>query len=395
MKYALSLCAIAAGVTALPQGPAPSYGGSSQPHDSSKYGHGQGSSNNGSNGVVPFKFPLANGFPNIDIPSDALNQIQLQAHGTLPNTPLPTSLSDAGATTFQAIAFNELFEVAFFTSLLQNLTSDAFSLGPSQYAKNFIIDALTAVQAQEELHLLGANAILSSAKRTPIQPCQYIFPGVDSFDSAISTASLFTDVVLGTLQSAENTFATNGDDVIRLIASIIGQEGEQNGFYRVLGKKIPSALPFLTGSSGIFAFSALNQIFVVPGTCGNLDAINVPILLPLTVVDPPKATDSDVHFKFPLKSDIATVDIAKVVKNGDYSGLKLVLVNQQNKPIVEDLKDIKVEDGVVSFTAAFPFNENELNGLTIAAVTAGKSDFANPDEVAAASIAGPGLIEIN
>lgn len=89
----------------------------------------------------------------------------------------------------------------------------------------------------------------------------------------------------------------------------------------------------------------------MPGTCGNLDAINVPILLPLTVIDPPKATDSDVRFKFPLHSDIATVDIAKVVKDGDYSGLKLVLVNQQNKPIVEDLKNIKVEDGVVSFTA--------------------------------------------
>ncbi|KAF2216940.1 hypothetical protein CERZMDRAFT_108824 [Cercospora zeae-maydis SCOH1-5] len=372
MKYALSLYAIVAAVTALPQGPAPS-----------------------SSGAVPFKFPLANGFPNIDVPSDALNQIQLQAHGTLPNTPLPSSLSDAGATTFQAIAFNELFEVAFFSSLLQNLTSGAFSLGPSQYAKSFIVDAITAVQAQEELHAIGANAILSSAQRTPVQPCQYVFPGVDSFDAAISTASLFTDVVLGTLQSAENTFATNGDDVIRLITSIIGQEGEQNGFYRVLGKKIPSALPFLTGSSGIFAFSALNQIFVVPGTCGNLDAIKIPILLPLTVVNPPKAKDSNVRFMFPLHADVSTVDVSKVVKDGDYSGLKLVLVNQQNKPIVQDLKDVKVKNGVVSFKAAFPFTENELNGLTIAAVTAGKSDFANPDEVAAASIAGPGLIEVN
>lgn len=40
-----------------------------------------------------FKFPLANGFPNIQIPSSALTAIEQQALGTLPNSPLPTSLT--------------------------------------------------------------------------------------------------------------------------------------------------------------------------------------------------------------------------------------------------------------------------------------------------------------
>lgn len=40
-----------------------------------------------------FTFPLQNGFPNIQIPSSALTAIEQQARGSLPNSPLPTSLS--------------------------------------------------------------------------------------------------------------------------------------------------------------------------------------------------------------------------------------------------------------------------------------------------------------
>ena len=126
------------------------------------------------------------------------------------------------------IAFNELFEVAFFTSLINNITNNApgFEL-ESGKIKDVVLNALIAVQAQEELHALGANGILTSAGATPIQPCEYIFPSAD-FDSAIDFARTFTDVVLGTLQDAQNGLAVNGDDeLVALIGSVIGQEGEQ------------------------------------------------------------------------------------------------------------------------------------------------------------------------
>jgi len=332
---------------------------------------------------VPFKFPLDNGFPNIMVPSSELTAIQKQAHGTIPNGPLPKKLSDASATNFQLIAFNEIFEVAYFTSLLKNITSGEYDAGKGA-AKDFVVQSIAAIQAQEELHALGANAILSSAGRTPVMPCEYKFPATD-FDTAIATASLFTDVVLGTLQAAQTTFATTGDDaVVGLIGSVIGQEGEQNGYYRASGKKIPSALPFLTGGSGAFAFSALNQLFVVPGTCGNLDAIDIPILQPLTVVTPPAAADSDVTYSYPVDPSIT-----------DPSGLRLVLINQQNVPIVQELENIKLEGNTVTFTSPFPYTNATLNGLTIAAVTNGATSFASPDEVAAAAVWGPGLIEVN
>jgi hypothetical protein len=75
--------------------------------------------------------------------------------------------------------------------------------------------------------------------------------------------------------------------------------------------------------------------------------------------------------------------------------LSLVLINQQNTPIIEPLKNVQVKDTVVTFTALFPFEKNILNGLTIAAVTIGKGPFASAKDVADASLFAPGLIEVN
>ena len=50
--------------------------------------------------------------------------IEEKAHGTIPNKPLPSSISQEGITSFKLIAFNELFEVAFFTQLLHNITNN-------------------------------------------------------------------------------------------------------------------------------------------------------------------------------------------------------------------------------------------------------------------------------
>lgn len=333
---------------------------------------------------MPFKFPLSNGFPNIAIPSANLTAIEKQAHGTLPNTALPKSINDSTAATLQLIAFNEIFEVAYFTSLLQNVTRGDCEI-KSEAEKKEIIAALTAVQAQEELHALGANAILATAGRTTIKPCEYVFPNTD-FAGAVATASLFTDVVLGTLQSALLTFGTDGDSaLLPLVGSIIGQEGEQDGYYRSLVGKIPSALPFLTRSSGAFAYSALNQLFVVPGSCPNAaQNIKIPIFKPLTVVtNGGNLSPCDQQVTFSYKG-----------QGEDPSTLSLVYINQQNSPVVEKLQNIQTKNGVTTFTATFPYTANLMNGLTIAALTKSAGPFTSVDAVAAATMYGPGLIEI-
>jgi hypothetical protein len=333
----------------------------------------------------PSSFPLSNGFPNIANPSPQLTAIEIAAQGTLPNAPPPASVTQDTLTSLELIAFNEIFEVAFFTSLIYNITNNVpgYSIG-GEGVRDFVLNALTAVQAQEELHALNANGALAHFGASPIQPCQYKFP-VSTFDDAIALASTFTDVVLGTLQDVQSKLATDGDSgLIRGIGSVIGQEGEQNGYYRTLLNKIPSALPFLTTSTREFAFSALNQNFVVPGSCPNVGEISLPIFAPLTVVTSDvQAKTQNLQFQFTTTSPTS------------YSGLSLVYINQQNLPVVEPLLNPTQSGNTISFSAAFPYDQFEMNGLTIAAVVNGSGPFASADAVAAATIAGPGLIEIN
>jgi hypothetical protein len=196
-------------------------------------------------------------------------------------------------------------------------------------------------------------------------------------------AATFTDVVLGTLQDVTQIFAKNGDDALtRGIASVIGQEGEQEGYYRLLQGKIPNALPFLTTSVRDFAFTAI-QSFTVPGSCPNINTIPLKTFKPLNLLSTPSAESTSLQFSFTPDGDNTA------------SKLSLVYINQQNLPVVETLKVISTEGNTVTVEAAFPFAEFEMNGLTIAALTNTAGPFATADAVAEAAVFGPALIEIN
>jgi hypothetical protein len=341
--------------------------------------------------AAPFSFPLDNTFPNITAPSEQLTSIQDQAHGSLPNGSPPANIADNTATSLQLIAFNEIWEVAFFTDLISNITNNVAGYRIQDGAtRRFVLDTLIAVQAQEELHALNANNALAHFTQNPIQACQYIFP-VSNFEDAIALASTFTDVVLGTLGDIVTLFGEDGDNgLITGVAAVIGQEGEQNGYYRALQGKIPSALPFLTSSTREFAFSALNQAFVVPGSCPNSNIINLPIFATLNVL-----TAADVA--------VATQTIQFEANTGNTSWptdnsttLSLVYVNQQNNPVVEQIMNVSVSGTTVTFEAAFPFNAGTFgNGLTIAAVTNCTGPFTTADDVAKVTLYGPGLIEVH
>lgn len=150
---------------------------------------------------TPFSYgnnPLGNNFPTPA--ASQIAAIETQAHGSLPNGPPPPTPHADTLTSLRLIAFNELFEVAYFTELLNLIKSKADGFWDDSKDMSFIIDALTAVQAQEELHALNANGALTKFDpKGPVQPCQYNFP-VNNLDDAIALASTFTDVVLGTLQ---------------------------------------------------------------------------------------------------------------------------------------------------------------------------------------------------
>ncbi|OOO07672.1 hypothetical protein OAory_01041720 [Aspergillus oryzae] len=326
--------------------------------------------------------PLPDGMPN---PSEEqLKKIQLRAHGTLPNTPLPSKISKDGITNLQLIAFNELFEVAFYNELLLNITKNVPGYKiPNPKKRDFIVESLVAILAQEELHALTANQGLEHFKIEPVQPCRYYFP-VSDFDSAIALAATFTDLVIATLQDVIVRFADNSDvDLTRVIAATIGNEGEQQGWFRVNQGKIPSELPTLTTGDLNFAFTAV-QAFIIPGSCPNLDDIALTTFKSLDILTPPEPKTQFILVSWELEYEV----------KGDK--LWLTYVNQLNVPIVEELKIVSHKDGKkIIAKALFPYHENLMNGLTIAAVTKSAGPFAGVNDVAQETLFGPGLIIVN
>lgn len=143
--------------------------------------------------------------------------------------------------------------------------------------------------------------------------------------------------------------------------------------------RIPSELPFLTTSDLNFAFTAV-QSFTVPGSCPNLHKIPLRTFENLEVLTKPKAESQNLTFAFEDKDNEAEHD------------LWVTYVNQLNVPIVEPLHVVSREGTMVEATALFPYNEHELNGLTIAAVTKSDGPFNDANSVAKWTLAGPGLI---
>lgn len=217
-------------------------------------GGGSGRHHGGHSTSIGNQFPSP--FPNVVKDSPQQTSIEEAALGTLPsgNPPPPTPKEDS-LISLGFIAFNELFEVAFFTELIGNITSH--KMGYNKIANvEEVLRVLKVVQAQEELHELNANGAFKTFTGNSIEPCKYDFP-VDTFEDAIALASTFTDVVLSTLPDIQTIFALQNDTgLIRGVGSVIGQEGEQNGFYHQILGQVPPQLPFLTGGARDFAFNA-------------------------------------------------------------------------------------------------------------------------------------------
>ncbi|KAJ9603685.1 hypothetical protein H2200_011871 [Cladophialophora chaetospira] len=338
----------------------------------------------GANGPnAPVIFPLSNGFPNIVNNTPAYQALTVQAHGSISNAPPPASLALDDLRSFKVVELQETFEVYFYTQLLLNLTNNVPGFEISDPAlKQDIINKLIVIQGQEQWHSLQAGGVLQHFNVSRIQPCQFKSPATD-FTTAIQLAANFTGVVISTLQDVATRLGRNGDSaVVRGVVSVVGTEAAQQGVFRtLLGDLVPGELPFLTQSTREFAYSALQQNFVVPGTCPNDNTIDVPIFGTLNV----------------LTKNIAAANqiLTFSIERSSAQGLSLVFINQQNLPIVQAISNATTSNGVTTFQANFPFTSNNLNGLTIAAVTNSSGPFINANDVANKTLFGPGLIYPN
>ncbi|KAI8715746.1 hypothetical protein NCS52_01082900 [Fusarium sp. LHS14.1] len=346
-------------------------------------------------GALPrgFSIPSGNGFPNPNAQQE--QKISLQAGGKLPGGPLPTQLGPGSTIAFQLIAFNELFETAFFSSLLYNISNSVKGFEVPKDNRYEAENVIKTVLAQEEQHAIGALATLKSANKFAPSPCKYKFP-TSNLKDAISLAETFTAVVLGVLQDANVIFSKEGlPEVVRLISAVIGQEGEQNSFYRLYLDQIPSESPFLTTVPAAFAWSAL-QGFVVPGSCPeDIKQIKLPIFPPLLVnggaIAKIKAKDQTLSFEATLKvTKAAEKVIAYKAKTG---GLYITYQTGLQLPKSVKAENVRWVGNTIKLQAKFPFNELVAGGFTHAALTT-SNNFQSVDDIPAHTLAAPGLIQV-
>ncbi|KAL6898518.1 hypothetical protein GGI43DRAFT_78632 [Trichoderma evansii] len=348
-----------------------------------------------STAAAPAASATPDGFPSPN--AQQLKSISEQADGSLSNAPPPATLANSTLQSLQAVAVNEEFEVAYFRSLLANVTLGVPGYESwKNYDKDGLEKILKAIIAQEELHAINALNALNKFKKLAPLPCKYKFPASNIHD-AVAVAEVFTSFVMGTLQDVSQGAATAGDaGIVRGVASIIGQEGEQNGFYRTLLGAVPSEKPFLTTSVGPFAYSFVNNNFIVPGSCPyDVTAFGIPIFSQLnvegsSVLLAAKPDDQTLNFS----ADLSTVQAASKYSNGDSTGLFITYFSGQLLPISVPVQNFKWNGGKVTLQAAFPFEDNIMFGLSVAALTVG-NNFTSPDAVPAATLAAPALINVN
>lgn len=214
---------------------------------------------------------------------------------------------------------------------------------------------------------------------------QYVF-GVENYIDATATANAFTDIIISSLQYVQMELATDGSMeaslLVPLIGSILGQEGEQDGAYRAVQGQIPPAAPLLTTSLGQYVYNIINQLWTVPGSCPDADTIDIPIFKPLSILTPPSASNTSITYSTSAKNITSSTN-------------SIVYMTGQRCPFTVPIHSITSEGPTTHFTADFPFETGFSKGLTVAMLINGTSTLKTSDAVVNATLAGPGLIEVD
>ena len=214
-----------------------------------------------------------------------------------------------------------------------------------------------------------------------------------NIEDGIRFAATATSFVIGTLQDAAQALAKNGDNgPIRSLTSSLGQEGEQAGLYRALLGLKPSEKPFITTSLAPFAYSLL--LSFVDECPFSFDQIALPHFPVLSVISGKGGSDVEAKDQvLEFAADFSNVNPAPA-EVGKCDNLFITYFTGQNKPDSRPVKDCKWDGKKVSVKADFPFTEFFMKGLSIASLTK-KGDLAAVGDVAAATLAAPGLIQVN
>ena len=196
----------------------------------------------------------------------------------------------------------------------------------------------------------------------------------------MTLADNFSGVLMGTIGAFITDFGGT-PTVSNLFSANLAQEGQQDAYFRWALKEIPNANPFITSSTLGYIYSNINQRFVVPGSCPQ--TLDIPLYNELTPTSQPAAENTTISFSTSQPSLTTSYYIA-------YMSGQLV-------PVVVPISNITsgTKGKHFQFQASFPYDAGFSRGLTIAALVSNQGPFANVSEVAASTLAGPGLIQVN
>lgn len=139
----------------------------------------------------------------------------------------------------------------------------------------------------------------------------------------------------------------------------------------------------MTGGAPQFAYTAISQ-FIVNGSCPNIQVIGLTAFPALTVETTPEAKNSTQLFS-----------VNGLVSAGNAS---IAYISGQNLPVTVPIANVNYNQasGKSYFFSEFPYDAGFARGLTIGALVKGSNaTFNSSSAVAAATLYGPALIEVD
>ena len=292
------------------------------------------------------------------------------AGGGPPNGKLPPNISNSAIADFQAVNFLENFESGFFEQAIEWLHG-----WNDKHQYNKLIDVVTKIHAQEQVHVATAEGILNNFHRQTFKPCTYKFPDVHNIEDFVNLANIITVTGIGGVINLVAGLAVTDPELVTGPASILGNEARQDAFFRTagLGLEFPEPAAFDTRISAGYA---LNLASAFVSDCqGNMPSFKT--------IPPLKA---DVHKKVTGSSGPITFSFdSKQVKNTTNP----VFVGWVNQANVVQYTDAKVYGGKVESTIP-----DGLAGVAFAALT-NQDHFPDVGNLTLATIAGPAPVRIS
>ena len=271
------------------------------------------------------------------------------AHPLAKRNGLPPVVSEQDASVLQLALYLEHLETALYTGGYNAFTEAQYEAEgfPAGFRDN------VAVIAQHETtHADTISAILTSAGKSPVPPCEYSFP-YNSPTSFVDLANAITSVGIGAYLGG-GALLTDDPELLTAATSILTVESRHDAYLRAGVGGSPFPTPFDTSLPGVFAYN-LAQMFIKQ--CPQ--QLPIIILPKLKLESPPPPSDphlkpvaagTELVFSYDPATFFVPVDSSKPLYIGIINSITNVTYTEATK-MGDNMVSIPVPEGAAG--AAF------------------------------------------